>query len=206
MDILDSEGAKRFAPATLRNREAIAENLARELPEKGTVLEVASGSGEHAVFFAERFPQLTWQPSDPASDALASIASWSEGYAGDNLHAAIYLDAAAPADWLIGHADAIVCINMVHISPWGATVGLFKGASELLSSHGPLILYGPYFEPDVQPAASNLDFDMSLRQRNSDWGVRNTADVEKVAGHHGFALSAHHEMPANNLMLVYRRV
>lgn len=205
MDNLSSEEAKRFAPATLRNREAIAEVLAGDLPENGIVLEVASGSGEHAVFFAERFAHLTWQPSDPASEALASIAAWREGYVGDNLCAAIHLDAATPADWSVDHAAAMLCINMVHISPWAATVGLFKGASELLNPNAPLILYGPYFEPGVEPAPSNLDFDMSLRQRNGDWGVRNTADVMKVAGHHGFTLSARHEMPANNLMLIFRR-
>ena len=205
MDPLWGDGAKRHAPATLRNRDAIAGVLADELPESGTVLEVASGSGEHAVYFAERFPQLDWQPSDPDPDALTSITAYHADFEGSNLRVPITLDASAPETWSLDQAEATLCINMIHISPWAATVGLFKGARQILSENAPLILYGPYFEPDVEPAPSNLDFDMSLRQRNSDWGVRNTEDVTKVANHHGFSLRQRKVMPANNLMLTYRR-
>ena len=149
--------AKQHAPATLRNREPIAEVLARELPASGTVLEIAAGTGEHAVYFAERFHALAWQPTDPSDEALASIAAYRAEYPGDNLAAPLLLDAAAPESWPVAAADAIVCINMVHISPWEATLGLFRGAARLLgSSGGPLILYGPYIGAGVYTAPSNL--------------------------------------------------
>lgn len=198
--------AKQHAPATLRNREPIAAVLARELPASGTVLEIAAGTGEHAVFFAAAFPALAWQPTDPSPEALASIAAYRADYAGDNLAAPLLLDAAAPDSWPVSAAAAILCINMVHISPWAATLGLFRGAARILgSSGGPLVLYGPYIEPGVATAPSNLDFDQSLKARNPAWGLRDLAEVDRVAGEHGFARSARHAMPANNLMLVYRR-
>ncbi len=136
------EGDKRHAPATLRNRDAIAAVLGDWLPASGTVLEVASGSGEHAVHFAAAFPKLDWQPSDPDPSALASIAAWSAEAGLPNIAAPLHLDASAP-DWPLGHADALLCINMVHISPWAATLGLFAGAARLLGPGAPLILYGP---------------------------------------------------------------
>jgi trans-aconitate methyltransferase len=137
---------KQHAPAALRNREPIAEVLAQELPASGTVLEIASGTGEHAVFFANRFPTLRWQPTDPSAEALASIAAYRADYAGDNLAAPVMLDAAAPATWLVSAADALVCINMVHISVWDATIGLFSGGAQVLGTEAPVILYGPYVE------------------------------------------------------------
>ena len=156
--------AKQHAPATLRNRDAIAQVLARELPAQGRVLEIASGTGEHAAFFAERFPALEWQPSDPSGEALASIAAYRVDYPGGNLAGPVLLDAVAPEGWPVAAAEAIVCINMVHISPWEATLGLFAGAARLLDRHGgPLILYGPYLEQAVDTAPSNLEFDASLR-------------------------------------------
>ena len=164
------EGDKRHAPATLRNRDAIAAVLGDWLPASGTVLEVASGSGEHAVHFAAAFPKLDWQPSDPDPSALASIAAWSAEAGLPNIAAPLHLDASAP-DWPLGHADALLCINMVHISPWAATLGLFAGAARLLGPGAPLILYGPYLEADVATADSNLAFDESLRSRNPDWGL-----------------------------------
>ncbi len=196
---------KKHAPATLRNREAIADVLARELPAGGTVLEVASGSGEHAVYFAEAFPQLTWQPSDPSPEALESIAAYRSEYEGENLLVPIHLDASAPADWHAQHADAMLCINMIHISPWAATLGLFAGAARVLEEGAPLILYGPYFEVGLEPAPSNLAFDAGLRERNPDWGIREVAKIDKVAQDDGFLLANRYEMPANNLMLIYRK-
>ncbi len=196
---------KKHAPATLRNREAIADILARELPESGTVLEAASGSGEHAVFFAARFPALQWQPSDADPEALASIAEYREDARLENLREALLLNA-AEAVWNVPPMGAILCINMVHISPWAAAEGLFHGASEKLAEHAPLILYGPYFEEGADPALSNLEFDASLKSRNPSWGIRQLADVTALAHKAGFTLSARHTMPANNLMLVYRRV
>jgi hypothetical protein len=198
--------ARQHAPATLRNREPIAEVLARELPASGTVLEVAAGTGEHAVFFAARFPALRWQPTDPSPEALASIAAYLADYPGTNLAAPLPLDAAAPGSWPVSVADAMLCINMVHISPWEATEGLFAGAARLLrGSGGPLVLYGPYLEQGVETAPSNLDFDASLKARNPLWGLREAEALDALAAQHGMARSARHAMPANNIMLVYRR-
>lgn len=196
---------KRHAPATLRNREAIAEVLARELPTQGTVLEIASGTGEHAVYFSGLFPNLTWQPTDLDPEALESIATFCADYAGGNLVAPMLLDAAASAQWPVNNADAILCINMVHISPWQATLGLFAGAAQILSSEGAaLILYGPFFEQGVETAPSNLEFDASLKARNSNWGLRHAEELDRLAQHAGMRRTARYAMPANNIVLVYR--
>ncbi len=196
---------KRHAPATLRNRDAIAAALADWLPPTGTVLEVASGSGEHIVHFARTFPALDWQPSDPDPAGLVSIAAWC-GEAGlANIAPPLALDAST-GDWPIEHADAILCINMVHISPWDAALGLFTQSAKLLQKGAPLILYGPYFRKDHPTAPSNLAFDESLRARNAEWGVRWLEDVTELAEAKGFALEDVREMPANNLMLLYRRI
>ena len=198
---------KQHAPATLRNREPIADVLTRELPAAGKVLEIAAGTGEHAVFFAEAFPALAWQPTDPSDEALASIAAYRAEYAGSNLAAPLLLDAAAPDSWPLAEAAAILCINMVHISPWEATLGLFRGAARLLGrTGGPLILYGPYLEQGVETAPSNLEFDASLKARNPLWGLREAEAVDVVAGQHGLARTARYALPANNIMLVYRTV
>lgn len=196
---------KQHAPATLRNREPIAAVLARELPAGARILEIASGTGEHAVFFAQAFPQLAWQPTDPSAEALASIAAYREEYAGSNLAAPLLLDAAAPATWPVRQADAILCINMVHISAWDATVGLFEGAGRLLGEGAPLILYGPYLEAGVNTAPSNLDFDASLKARNPLWGLRHAEALDALGVQHAMTRSARHALPANNIMLVYRR-
>ncbi len=195
---------KRHAPATVRNREAIAAVLAEWLPATGTVLEVASGSGEHVVHFAATFPALNWQPSDPDPAGLVSIAAWCADAGLANITQPLALDASAD-DWPIGHADAILCINMVHISPWAATLGLLAGATRLLPSAAPLILYGPYVEPDVPTADSNLAFDSSLRARDPAWGLRRTDDVKAVAAAAGLTFAERRAMPANNLMLLFRR-
>lgn len=195
---------KRHAPATARNSQPLAEVLARELPASGTVLEIASGSGEHAVFMARRFPALDWQPSDCDAEALASVDAWAAEARLANLRPAIALDAAAP-DWPIVSADALLCVNMVHISPWDAAVGLFAGAGRVLGSGAPLVLYGPFVERDVETAASNHAFDQSLRQRDPAWGLRSTADLDRLAAGHGMTRTARCAMPANNLVLVYRR-
>jgi len=192
------------APAALRNRDAIAEVLRDELPSQGVILEIASGTGEHAVHFAATFPSVHWQPSDADQSALGSIAAWRAEAGLGNLLAPLRLDAAAP-DWPMAQADAIVCINMVHISEWCATLGLFRGCANLLPSGAPLILYGPYLEDDVPTVPSNLTFDCSLKERNSEWGLRNLADVDRVAAEYGFSRTRRVAMPANNLALVYRR-
>lgn len=203
------DAAKRHAPATLRNRDAIAAVLAEILPRTGRVLEIASGSGEHIVHFAQRFPALDWQPSDPDPAALASIAAWiadieSADAGAANVHAPVMIDAALP-DWPVMHADAVLCINMVHISPWRATLGLMAGAARLLEPGAPLILYGPFVEAGVPTAPSNLEFDANLRARDPYWGLRDVAAMNAAASAHGFAPARRTAMPANNLMLVYRR-
>lgn len=198
----DRGEVRKHAPATLRNREAITEVLAGLLPARGEVLEVASGSGEHVACFAERFPALNWQPSDPDASALASIASWCTGLS--NVRQPLAIDA-ADVHWAVGHADAVLCINMVHISPWAATLGLMAGAARLLPAGGPLILYGPYRRADVPTAPSNEAFDASLKARDARWGLRAVEAVSAAAAAKGLVFERLVEMPANNIMLVYRR-
>ena len=195
---------RREAPAAARNREPIAEVLADELPASGLVLELASGTGEHAVHFARRFPHLDWQPSDPDRAARESIAAWRE-YAGlGNLLPPLDLDARADR-WPVGRADAIVCINMVHISPIAATEGVVSHAGRLLPAGAPLVFYGPYLEDDVETAPSNLAFDAGLKARNPEWGLRRLAWLDRLAERHGLVRTRRVAMPANNLTLVYRR-
>lgn len=190
---------RRHAPATERNREPIASVLAEELPASGQVLEVASGTGEHCAWFAERFPALTWQPSDPDPESIASIADWCSGL--PNVLPPLALDAAGV--WPVTQADAILCINMVHISPWAATLGLLAGARRLLAVGAPLILYGPYRRHGVPTAPSNEQFELWLKGLSPDFGLRYLEDVTAAAD--GFALERIVEMPANNLILLYRR-
>jgi hypothetical protein len=195
---------KRFAPATERNREPIAAVLAQILPATGILLEVASGTGEHAAWFAARFPGLLWQPSDPDPGALDSIRAWRKEAALANLLEPVLLDAAAE-DWPAPAADAILCINMVHISPWAATVGLMRGSGRLLGAGAPLILYGPYRRAGVPTAPSNEAFDESLKARNPQWGLRELEAVEMEAERAGLRLDRIVEMPANNLTVIFRR-
>jgi len=197
-------GPRCSAPAALRNREPIAEVLADWLPASGLVLEIASGTGEHAVYFAERFPALEWQPSDIHSDALASIAAWRETAALPNLLPPVAVDASA-ADWPIGRADAVLSINMLHISPWASAIGLVAGAERLLVSGAPLILYGPWLKDDIETAPSNWDFDADLKRRDPAWGVRRVEDFAAEAEPRGFTLHAVRPMPANNLMMLWRK-
>jgi hypothetical protein len=200
-----SAGARKSAPAALRNREPIAEVLREWLPSRGLVLEIASGSGEHAVFFAEQFPQLEWQPTDIHPDALASIGAWRNATALSNVRAPLVLDAAS-AEWPIAAADAVLSINMVHISPWASALGLLDGAARVLSSGAPLILYGPWLKGDIDTAPSNLAFDADLKGRDPAWGLRRVEDFAQAAEERGLALQAIRPMPANNLMLLWTKV
>lgn len=175
------------------------------LPAYGLVLEIAAGAGEHATYFASALPSLTWQPTDPDEASLASIAAWREAAGLPNLLPPLALDATSPATWPVERADAVVNINMIHISPWSATVGLMTGAGEVLERGGVLVLYGPYLEDDIPTAASNLAFDESLRSRNPAWGLRRLAKVKAEAAYHGLVLETRIAMPANNLTLVFRR-
>lgn len=196
-----AEDARLSAPAALRNVGSIGDVLAEWLPETGTVLELASGTGEHGVAFAAQFPTLRWQPSDVAPEAIASIAAWQ--VAGPaNLLEPLLLDAASPV-WPIDRADSIMAINLVHISPWATALGVLDGAARLLPRHGSLILYGPWIEPGVETAPSNLAFDADLRARNPQWGLRSVDQFAAEAGRRGLSLHARRAMPANNIMLLF---
>ncbi len=196
--------AKLHAPATLRNRDAILAVLRDVLPSSGLVLEVASGSGEHAAYFAAALPHLNWQPSDPDPSALASIDAWRVETALSNLIPPVMLDAAVP--WPVSKADAILCINMTHISPWTATLGLMEGAGKMLPAGGLLYLYGPFIRDEVETAPSNLAFDASLKARDPRWGLRRVAEVNAAAEAQGLSLDRLIEMPTNNLSLLFRKV
>lgn len=198
--------AARVSPSTARNRAPILAVLAPRLPAvSGLVLEVAAGAGEHAVHCAAALPHLQWRPTDPDPEALASIAAWREHAGLPNLLAPLRLDAADPAAWPVARADAVVNINMLHISPWSAAEGLMAGAGRLLPPGGMLFLYGPYLERDVETAPSNLAFDASLRGRNPAWGIRRLEDVTALAAAHGLVLAERIGMPANNLAVVFRK-
>ncbi len=196
--------ARLFAPATQRNRQPILNVLSRVLPGSGRVLEVASGSGEHALWFAQHLRPLIWQPSDPDPACRRSIAAHAAQAGLATIEAPLDLDAAA-ARWPIESADAVVCINMTHIAPWEATAGLVAGAARILPSEGPLYLYGPYMRGGQHTAPSNAAFDASLRRHDPDWGLRNVEDLAELAATQGLVLSEVVEMPANNLSLVFKR-
>ena len=196
-------GARRQAPAAARNVIPIGDVLETWLPKRGLVLEVASGTGEHALAFARRFPGLTWQPSDPDPLALSSIAAWGKD-GPPNLRLPFELDSAS-SDWPAMAADAVLNINMVHISPWPAALGLLDGAARVLGAEGRLILYGPWIEEGVSTAPSNLAFDQNLKARNPLWGLRTVEQFADEAERRGFDLVERRHMPANNLMLLFER-
>ncbi len=195
---------KQHAPAAARNRAPILEVLRRVLPPRGLVLEIASGSGEHAVHFAIGLPELSWQPTDPSPDALASIAAHRKEHAPPNLRPPLALDVTAPR-WPVTAADAIVCINMVHIAPWEAALALFAGAAALLPPAAPLVTYGPYRFGGRFTAPSNEAFDRSLRARDPRWGVRDLDELAAAAAAAGFTHDETTALPANNHALVFRR-
>lgn len=195
---------RRYAAATERNREPILAVLREALPARGLVLEIASGSGEHVIHFARAWPELRFQPSDPDAGARRSIDAWTAHAGLGNVLPALMLDAAA-TDWPITGADALICINMVHISPWAATQGLMRGAGRLLAAGAPLYLYGPYRQEGVPLAPSNAAFDESLRRRDPAWGLRELDAVAALAAEHGFGPPTVTAMPANNLSLVFRK-
>jgi SAM-dependent methyltransferase len=196
---------RRSAPAVARNAAPIAEVLRGVLPARGLVLEIASGSGEHALHFAREFPDLLFQPSDPEPAALRSIDAWRAEAGLFNLLPALALDARA-AEWPVAAAEAILCINMIHISPWAATAGLMRGAGRLLVPGAPLYLYGPYRQAEVETAPSNVAFDESLRARDPLCGLRDLEDVVAEAEANGLRLDRIVAMPANNLSVVLRKL
>ncbi len=192
---------RREAPAVARNRAVILDALRPVLPPQGVLLEVASGTGEHCAYLAAALPTLDFQPTEPEPDGRASIDAWCAGLA--NVRPALALDAAAEA-WPVARADAVLCINMAHIAPWAATLGLLRGAARVLPPGAPLVLYGPWIRDGVETAPSNLDFDASLRARNPDWGLRRLEALTNAAAA-DFGAPQVIEMPANNVTLVLRR-
>jgi SAM-dependent methyltransferase len=198
----ESPDPRLHCPHVTRNREPILEVLRRVLPPQGLVLELASGSGEHAAYFAKRLSSLVWQPTDPDPVALASIAAHRTASDTPNLLAPLCLDAMSER-WPVERADALVCINMIHISPWATTVSLMAGARRVLSAGGVLYLYGPYKIDGHHTAQSNQDFDAWLQQQNAQWGVRDLADVAQLAKRHGLSLKETVPMPANNLSVIF---
>ena len=219
-----SADGRRYAPATERNRAAILAVLTRILPARGRVLEVASGTGEHALFLSQNLPGLIWQPSDADAAMRASIEAWRRSEPSPNLRSPVALDA-RQAPWLVEAENsetlpapnlpalqtadppiiAIANINMIHISPWQSCLGLMAGAGRILPPQGILYLYGPFKREGRHTAPSNAAFDASLRDRNSEWGVRNLEDVAAVAGQHQLTLLETVQMPANNLSVIFQR-
>ncbi|NSX17149.1 DUF938 domain-containing protein [Cupriavidus taiwanensis] len=196
--------ARRMAPATERNREPILAVLRQVLPASGTVLEIASGTGQHAVHFAAALPGLTWQPSDPDAAARASIAAWTAHAGLTNVRTPLALDVCRQP-WGIDAADAVVCINMLHIAPWAAAEALFAGAGKLLGPGGVLFLYGPYRRGGAHTAPSNAAFDAQLRATDPDWGVRDMEAVIALGEAQGLRCDEQVPMPANNFCLVLRK-
>lgn len=195
---------RRHSPAAARNREPILGVLRPVLPEQGLVLEIASGSGEHVVHLARALTGLTFQPTDPDGHARASIDAWATAAGLDNVRPALPLDAQSDA-WPVTRADAILCINMIHIAPWAAAIGLMRGAARILPAGGVLYLYGPYKRDGRHTAPSNEAFDRDLRATDPAWGVRDLEAVTGLAAGHGLALERVVEMPANNLSVVLRK-
>lgn len=197
--------ARNSAPAALRNRDPILAMLREALPPAGLLLEIASGSGEHALHWARHLPGWTIQPSDADPAARASIDAWAREAPPGRLRPALALDAAAAA-WPIARADAVLCINMIHIAPWAATPGLLRGAARCLAPGAPLILYGPFRRAGQMLEPSNAAFDASLKQRDPAWGLRGLEEVAAEAAGAGFGPADLHPMPANNLGVVFRRL
>jgi SAM-dependent methyltransferase len=195
-----TDDPRRFAPAAARNRDAILAVLRGVLPARGLVLEIASGSGEHCAHLAAALPALDFQPSDPDPANVASCDAWCAGMA--NVRRAQELD--ATADWPVERADAVVCINMIHIAPWEAALGLLRGAARVLGPGAPLAIYGPWIREGVETAPGNVAFDADLRARNPEWGVRRLEDLA-AAARDDFAAPDVIEMPANNVTVVLRR-
>ena len=194
----------RTAPAAARNREPILRVLRNYLPRPALVLEITSGTGEHAVWFSSALPELTWQPTDHEKEALSSIKAWRDREGPPNLLPPLWLDAATDT-WPVAQADAVVAINMVHIAPWSATQGLIAGAARVLTQGGLLFLYGPFREGGVHTSAGNAAFDADLRARDPSWGIRDLDEITALAGQHGLTEPERIAMPANNLSVVFRR-
>jgi hypothetical protein len=192
------------SPSAERNRAPISEVLSQVLPERGVVLEISSGTGQHVVHFARAMPNLIWQPSERDDDCLRSIVAWLSVEQLPNGRPPLHLDVSA-SPWPITSAAALVCINMIHIAPWSAAQALFRGGEGLLSGGGVVCLYGPFRRQGRHTSPSNEAFDELLRRQDPDWGVRDLDEVARLADTAGFDLLQTHEMPSNNLTVVFRK-
>ena len=198
------------SPAADRNKSPILDVLLQVLPQQGTALELASGTGQHVAWFASAMPGWTWQPTDADEVSLPSITAYTFGAGLTNVRPPLLLDVTAP-QWpaeppaFAEPFDAVYCANMLHISPWDTCAGLMQGAAQHLSPDGVLVIYGPFLEEGVPTSPGNVAFDLSLRERESSWGLRHVDEVKAQARAHGLALRARHAMPANNLLLVFAR-
>ena len=201
---MSSDDYRQHAPAAARNRGPILDVVRSILPSSGLVLEVASGTGEHVIHFARALPMLEWQPSDPSAEARRSIDGWIAAEGLENVRSPLDLDAACDT-WPVNHAAAVLCINMIHISPWASTEGLMRGTSRMLDAGAPLYLYGPFRQSTKPLEPTNAAFDESLRSRDPRWGLRDLDEVAVCAGLFGFVLNRVVEMPANNLSVIFRR-
>ncbi|KLN62532.1 hypothetical protein WH96_03370 [Kiloniella spongiae] len=206
--------ARRYAPATERNRQVIFEILKGHAPEAGTLLEIASGTGEHAAWIGSRLPTLTWQTSEYDTDLFPSITAHIMASGAKNITPPIHIDT-TQKNWgleegkliqLQNKTDAIICANMIHIAPWEVAIGLIQGASKFLTPNGFLFIYGPFFQSGVKTALSNIEFDNWLKKRDSSWGIRQLDDVKNLAQDHGLLLHNIHTMPANNLFLQFKKI
>jgi len=191
-------------PAAERNKAPILDVLRRVLPNKGSVLEVASGTGQHVMYFADALPGLAWQPSDPDPELRELITARLHGVSLDNVEVPVDLDVLS-TPWPVTRADAVICINMLHVAPWQATVALLRGAANTLPVLGILFLYGPYRRSGVPTASSNRAFDDELRARNPEWGIRDLDAVVELAAQTGLGLDEVVEMPANNLSVIFSK-
>ncbi len=202
-----ADDARLFSPSAARNRDPLLEVLQQVLPPKGRLLEIASGTGEHAVHVCTALPQITWQPSELAAEALKSIAAWQAATGLANLKSPLRLDVTSPHWWreAEGPFDTVLSLNMIHIAPWEAAVGLIEGAGQVLSPGGALVLYGPFSKGGIHTAPSNEEFDTSLKSRDRRWGVRDLGDVSSLAAQSGLDFGQEVAMPANNLTLVFRK-
>jgi SAM-dependent methyltransferase len=198
------EDLRLHAPAALRNRDLIADILQDYLPPRGLVLEIASGSGEHCIRFGERLPNHVIQPSDPSLQARISVDAWVASSGVTNVRPALNIDASQP-DWPFAEADAIICINMIHIAPWSAAAGLFAGAARILTSPGVLYTYGPYMHGGVHTSEGNARFDSDLRQQNAAWGIRSIEALTELATANGLSAPQMIPMPSNNFSLIFKR-
>jgi hypothetical protein len=199
-----AEDGRLVSPSAERNKEPIAEVLDGLLPNAGEVLEVSSGTGQHIVHFARRMPRLVWQPTERDAECLRSIAAWREAETLPNVRAPLLLDVHDDV-WPVTHTDAAICLNMIHITPWSATETLLRGAGKTLRSGGLLFLYGPFRSQGAHTVESNAEFDRQLRARDPQWGVRNLEDVATLAASERFELGGIHQLPANNLGVVFRK-